>query len=268
VIRNLLANAFKFTERGLVTFSVAPVCCGWSRAHPALDRASRVVAFTVKDTGIGIPAEQREAIFEAFHQADGNTSRKFGGTGLGLSISRGIANLLGGEIQLQSEVGKGSAFTLYLPADEAAGPGEAAAGDMGREPAREEGPVFFMEEQEGVSRTRQPLTREAVAAVLNRIQTLTHRYPRRLLLVEDDRAEVLALKELLEGPGVETVVARDGREALEAIRSRPFDCMVLDLNLPDMTGLELLKRLRADGAAQAPQAFPVIVHTARELTRR
>jgi len=268
VIRNLLANAFKFTERGLVTFTVAPVCCGWSRAHPALDRASRVVAFTVKDTGIGIPAHQREVIFEAFHQADGNTSRKFGGTGLGLSISRGIANLLGGEIQLQSEVGKGSAFTLYLPADEAVGPDEAAAGDLVREPAREEGPVFFMEEQEGASRTRQPLTRAEVGAILDRIQTLTHRYPRRLLLVEDDRAEVLALKELLEGPGVETVVARNGREALEAIRSRSFDCMVLDLNLPDMTGLELLERLRADDAAQAPQVFPVIVHTARELTRR
>jgi len=102
ILKNLLANAFKFTKQGGVNLRIAPDAAGW-------------VSFSVTDTGIGIPADKQQVIFEAFQQADGTTSRHYGGTGLGLSISRELTRLLGGEIRVASEPGKGSSFTLYLP---------------------------------------------------------------------------------------------------------------------------------------------------------
>ncbi len=115
IIKNLLSNAFKFTQAGRVSLSVAPAIAGWSPECDELNQAERVIAYTVTDTGIGISTDKQHIIFEAFQQADGSTSRKYGGTGLGLAISRELSKLLGGEIRLTSAPGMGSAFTLYLP---------------------------------------------------------------------------------------------------------------------------------------------------------
>ncbi|HEU4553468.1 MAG TPA: HAMP domain-containing protein [Chitinophaga sp.] len=115
ILKNLLSNAFKFTEKGEVRLRIYEAERNWKTANSSLDNADRVVAFEIKDTGIGISKDKQNIIFEAFQQAEGSTSRKYGGTGLGLSISRGLADLLGGSIELESEAGRGSSFTLFLP---------------------------------------------------------------------------------------------------------------------------------------------------------
>jgi HAMP domain-containing protein/signal transduction histidine kinase/CheY-like chemotaxis protein len=117
ILKNLLSNAFKFTEKGGVTLRIFPANKNWKQYNPSLDNANGVVAFEIRDSGIGISKDKQNIIFEAFQQAEGSTSRKYGGTGLGLSISRGLADLLGGSIELDSEPGSGSVFTLYLPID-------------------------------------------------------------------------------------------------------------------------------------------------------
>ncbi|HKF97958.1 MAG TPA: response regulator, partial [Steroidobacteraceae bacterium] len=374
VLKNLLSNAFKFTERGGVRLHVGIATGGWSSDHPTLSQAPSVVEFSVSDTGIGIPPEKQRIIFEAFQQADAGTARKYGGTGLGLAISRELAHLLGGEIRLSSIAGSGSTFTLYLPLSymgpaysrgaAAASPAVAAPHAATFQPAvlpvvrveeipddrddlqpddatllvveddphyarilldlaRARGfkvvlartgtdalalvrkhlptavsldvflpdmlgwtvlnqlkrnaetrhiPVQILtiedERQYGLERgafsfITKSVTTEGLEEALERLKSFTANHVRRLLVVEDDPAEQLSVRELLGHTDVEIVAAGTGAEALAVMREGSFDCVVLDLRLPDMSGFELLAQVQADDDLRRT---PIVVFTGRELS--
>jgi CheY-like chemotaxis protein/signal transduction histidine kinase/HAMP domain-containing protein len=378
VLKNLLSNAFKFTEAGGVRLNVALVKGGWTPEHPILGHTEKVVAFEVSDSGIGIAPEKQKIIFEAFQQADAGTSRKFGGTGLGLAISRELSTLLGGEIQLRSAAGVGSTFTLYLPVkymgpaaeyreappatsssspqrlalvpaspilrvadatpetipDDRAElqPGDAClliveddphyarvlvdlardrgfkvlvasrgndALDLAREfrpsaisldvflpdmlgwtvlshlkqdPSLRHIPVQIVtldeNRQTGLSRgafsfITKPATTERLEEAFTRIKEYATPRKRRLLVVEDDDAEQLGISELLGNDDIDIVPARTGQEALTILAEHAIDCMVLDLRLPDISGFEVLDRIRDDDTLRD---LPIVVFTGKELT--
>ena len=395
VLKNLLGNAFKFTEKGGVTLHAERVSGGWTPGHETLDRASSVIAFAVSDTGIGIADEKQKIIFEAFQQADASTTRKFGGTGLGLSISRELARLLGGEIRVASQEGVGSTFTLYLPqsyvmparrADERQpevvesepSPQPSTASRALRETpgegpqAREvvEEPIVVIEEQipddrdkikhgdrvvmiveddlnfarillemardkgfRGIVATRgetaiaaarrykpdaitldialpdmegwtvldrlkhdkltrhipvhiisadeesgrglklgafaqiqKPVTKDALDEAFAKIRGFVERPHKSLLVIEDNETQRQAVAELIGGEGdVEITTAASGEEALRILRDRHFDCMVLDLGLPDMNGFEFINRMKNDLHIDD---IPIVVYTGRELSKR
>jgi HAMP domain-containing protein/CheY-like chemotaxis protein len=375
VLKNLLSNAFKFTEQGGVRLSVSIADDGWSKDHPVLSGAGNVIAFEVSDTGIGIPFEKQRIIFEAFQQADAGTSRKYGGTGLGLAISRELASLLGGEIQLRSTPGKGSSFTLYLP-QTYVGPSASTAPFVGHvggmssvlplqiavasrveqvveqieddrndlqtgdstlliveddphyarillDLARDKGfkvliamkgaealalareyrptavsldvflpdmlgwtvlnhlkqdpttrhiPVQMLtlddDWHHGMSRgafafVTKPTTTEGLDQALTRIKDYASPRRKRLLVVEDNPAEQLSIRELLGYHDIDIETVDSGAEALDAVETEPYDCLVLDLRLPDMSGFDVLERLR-----DTPELsdLPVVVFTGKELS--
>jgi CheY-like chemotaxis protein/signal transduction histidine kinase len=369
VLKNLLSNAFKFTEHGGVRLVVDVATQGWTPDHPVLVQAPTVVAFAVSDTGIGIPPEKQRIIFEAFQQADAGTARKFGGTGLGLAISRELAHLLGGEIRLHSVPGSGSTFTLYMPVTYAENPAARAlplqaerhagyrpsvAAAPVAEPlpddrddlepddfvlliveddphyasvlldlARERGfkglvanrgvealalarkylptaisldiflpdmlgwsvlsqlkrdratrhiPVQIVtveeERQHGLERgafayLNKPLTTDGLKEALDRIKTFAVPRVRRLLVIEDDPAEQMSIAELIGNSDVEIETAGTGAEALSALRARPFDCVVLDLRLPDVSGFDLLASVQDEPTLRD---VPIVVFTGKELS--
>ncbi|MGV3721547.1 MAG: response regulator, partial [Actinomycetota bacterium] len=405
VLRNLLSNAFKFTEEGRVVLRMDAVKEGWSRDHSTLNNASTVVAFSVVDTGIGIPAHRQRMVFEAFQQGDGTTSRKYGGTGLGLSISREIAGLLGGEIRVISTPGEGSIFTLYLPqsapnpnrgvgraglpsAWPASSTGDAPAEGMmsllcgmtaapaapaapadlalrttvldpelshasdvaddrsDLEPddqvlliveddptfarilldmARENGfkgvitatgdsvlalvrryrphaitldirlpdmdgwavmdrlkhdpdtrhiPVHIISateervrglKQGAIAFLHKPVSREALGGALTGIKEFIDRKIRSLLVVEDDDVQRSSICALIGNGDVETVAVGAGAEALDCLRERQFDCMVIDLGLPDMPGLQLIETVRNELGLTD---LPIVIYTGKQLTRK
>ncbi|HEY3706832.1 MAG TPA: HAMP domain-containing protein [Terracidiphilus sp.] len=376
VLKNLLSNAFKFTEQGSVKLKISPVTGGWSQDHPLLSGAGSVIAFEVSDTGIGIPPEKQRIIFEAFQQADAGTSRKYGGTGLGLAISRELASLLGGEIQLKSTPGAGSTFTLYLPQTYVgpAAPAIIKAQERPGLPVQQQVPVFLtnvaavetearieddrhnIEEGEAVlliveddphyarvlcdlsrdkgfkvlcamtgaealslarefsptaisldvflpdmlgwtilnhlkqdARTRhipvqmltldedrhhglsrgafsfvtKPTSTEELDSALTRIWDYSQPRRKRLLVVEDNPAEQLSIRELLGHKDIDIDVADTGQSALDRLASGNYDCAVLDLRLPDMTGFEVLEKMRDSAGLKD---LPVVVFTGRDLT--
>jgi HAMP domain-containing protein/CheY-like chemotaxis protein/signal transduction histidine kinase len=375
VLKNLLSNAFKFTESGQVALEMKPVTSGWSSQNWHLSNADRVIAFEVKDSGIGIPSDKHKIIFEAFQQADGTTSRKYGGTGLGLSISREIATLLGGEITLSSRVGEGSTFTLYLPAvfnaelpahhlrEDSNGSRHTKTKlsntddlltrrayiaddrdalqsqdkvaliieddlnfakillDMAREhgfkaivapdgetglamcrklnvsaitldmrlpgldgwqvldrlkhdPATRHIPVHIISAMDdstkgvelgAINHTNKPATRETLGEIFSKLRRFIDRRVKRLLIIEDDETQRKSMEDLLAGHDISSKSVESGQEALEAIKEEEFDCIVLDLGLADISGFELIEKIKAE---KNGEELPIIVYTGKDLSKK
>jgi HAMP domain-containing protein/CheY-like chemotaxis protein len=368
ILKNLLSNAFKFTASGSVAMCVRLVTSGWNTDHPVLGSSGSAIAFIVTDTGIGIAPEKQKLIFEAFQQADAGTSRKYGGTGLGLAISRELANLLGGEIRLQSKPGSGSTFTLYLPIAytgpthvlPAAAPTNASSAVPvlavakieeavldDREDIHEDDTVLLVVEDDahyarvllGIARSRgfkvlvanrgqqalalareyvpaaitldvflpdmlgwtvlnnlkldvrtrhipvqmlsveeerqhglshgafsylvKPATTGEIENAFDRLRSYVESHTKRLLVIEDNSAECASIVELLGHADIEITAVGTGKDALEALRAQRYDCCVVDLRLPDMTGFELLDILRNEPELQG---IPVVVFTGKELS--
>ncbi|HOG15903.1 MAG TPA: PAS domain S-box protein [Syntrophales bacterium] len=368
ILRNLLSNALKFTEEGGVTVDFGRPGPGVDLSRSGLDpRTSLAVA--IRDTGIGIQKDKQELIFEAFQQAEKGTARKYGGTGLGLSISRELAHLLGGEIHLESEAGKGSVFTLYIPEemrqvpqkektdslrmprettpkttripalqqipddrdrldredrtiliveDDAAFAGlladqchergfkclVTATGEEGLALARSHHPsgvildlrlpgmdgwavlaalkespetrhipVHIMSvEEETIQAFRKgaigflskPVEKEGLDEAFRKIEATFSKGIKDLLVVEDDDTLRGTIVKLVGNGDVQTTEAATGEETIRCLRSKRFDCMILDIGLPDMTGFELIEALKGMGDVAVP---PIVVYTGRELTR-
>ncbi|HTF15563.1 MAG TPA: response regulator, partial [Burkholderiales bacterium] len=254
ILKNLLSNAFKFTEKGDVTLRISPVKTGWSAGHPQLDAAEKVVAFVVTDTGIGIPENKKKVIFEAFQQVDGTTSRKYGGTGLGLSISRELTRLLGGEIRVESTPGKGSAFTLYLPLTHDPVEGEARTEAKIEAKTEARTPKAVPEEPKlGPAYAKRSSVSPALKAraVPPEPQVSDDRESiqpgdRVVLIVEDDAKFAATLLDVARESGFKGVVALDGSTALVLVKQLAPDALTLDLNLPDMDGWAVLDLLKHD----------------------
>ncbi len=229
VLKNLLSNAFKFTEQGGVRLSVSASLGGWSAEHPVLNQSPTVVAFEVSDTGIGIPLEKQKIIFEAFQQADASTSRKYGGTGLGLAICRELANLLGGEIHLRSSPGAGSAFTLYLPIKYAG-----ASNPVRMLPGGDQ--VF-------PSIALQAVPDRPVEQIPDdRLEIEPG--DAILLIVEDDPHYARVMVDLARDKGFKVLVAMRGADALDLARQYQPSAVSLDVFLPDMLGWTVLSQLK------------------------
>jgi HAMP domain-containing protein/CheY-like chemotaxis protein/signal transduction histidine kinase len=232
VLKNLLSNAFKFTQEGGVKLRAGLAVEGWSNDHPILNHAPAVIAYEVSDTGIGIPAEKQRIIFEAFQQADASTSRKYGGTGLGLAISRELSNLLGGEIHLRSTPGSGSVFTLYLPVNYA-GPANAAISKFDHAEYMPE-LVALHESESGEADSDKVVDDRHSLKVGDSI----------LLVVEDDRHYARVLRDLGRDAGFNVLVAHRGAEALELAKQYQPTAISLDVFLPDMLGWNVLSQLK------------------------
>ena len=233
ILKNLIANAIKFTDEGQVRLEIR-MASQRRFASRALDNAERVIAFAVRDSGIGIPREKQRLIFEAFQQADGTTSRKYGGTGLGLSISREIARLLGGEIRVESEEGKGSTFTLLLP-------------------LRYE-PVSSPDTPESeIQRHTQPdraVTSPELPAVeyddnpLGDDRDSVEPGDKVVLIVENDTGFASILRDLARDKDFRVLIALDGETGLRMAHEYRPDAITLDLDLPGIDGWAVLDRLK------------------------
>jgi signal transduction histidine kinase/CheY-like chemotaxis protein/HAMP domain-containing protein len=238
ILRNLLVNAFKFTERGGVHVRIGLAERGWSAETESLVTAPAVVAFSVRDTGIGIDALQQRRIFEAFAQADGTTARLYGGTGLGLSISRELVGLLGGEISVLSTPGQGSTFTVYVPGGRAAATPVGAADMTSRRPVLEAWGSLETGDEDlifaGIPPDAPPhdLDDHWMEGI-------------KVLLVDDDFRNIFALTALLERGHAEVIAAESGADALAALeRVTDIDLVLMDIMMPGMDGYETIRAIR------------------------
>lgn len=220
IIQNLISNAIKFTEQGKVEVSLK------------LMDSNAVVE--VSDTGIGIPSDQLEAIFDEFKQADSSTSRRFGGSGLGLAIARKYAEMLGGSILVKSEPGKGSVFILSLPINQ-----------------------FKVQEVENQ-------TAKYKASLLQATSSAQKKSVYTILLVEDSEPAIVQMKDILEDCGYNLLIARNGYEAIEILRTHLPDAIILDLMMPDIDGFSVLKTIRD---VEETSRIPVLILTARHISK-
>jgi CheY-like chemotaxis protein/CHASE3 domain sensor protein len=259
ILKNLLSNAFKFTERGGVSLRVSSAPDGF-------------VAFAVQDSGIGIPPEQQEVIFEAFRQADGSTHRKYGGTGLGLSISRDLARLLGGDVTVQSEPGKGSIFTLRMPL-RYSGPVvvERVAG-TGPHPAPQ-----VLPPEPPATGVIPPLPTVNFSSAPSAAGSAAPRPPeveddrahltadtRNILIVEDDTRFAAILRDLARELGFACIATHTAADALVATQRYKVHAIILDMNLPDRPGLEVLNQLKRNPGTRH---IPVHVVSVADFTQ-
>ncbi|HEX5595763.1 MAG TPA: HAMP domain-containing protein [Micromonosporaceae bacterium] len=250
ILRNLLSNAIKFTDEGSVTLRIAPAPSDTFFDTPALATARQVVAFTVIDTGIGIPDDKLSLIFEAFQQADGTTSRRYGGTGLGLSISRDLARLIGGTITVSSRPGKGSAFTLFLPdvlMPEAVVTPPPAPAPAAVPPLRGElSPLLLPAEAErGIS----PASRQLDGTTV--------------LIIDDDVRNVFALTSALELHGMTVLYADNGADGIRVLAEHPeVDIVLMDAMMPDQDGYETTRMIRRNHRLAN---LPVVFLTAKAM---
>ena len=375
ILKNLISNAIKFTRAGKVTIETGLPSTSVNLTRSGLNSADSIF-ISVTDTGIGIPQEKLKLIFQAFQQADGSTAREFGGTGLGLSISKELAHLLGGEIQVQSNPGSGSTFTLFLPViwhpDHGKTPSLetldhipenslnkstlippeietrpqpanddrnsikpedrsiliieddpvfakllfneckernfkgliAHSGGDGLQLARKYAPTAILldlglPDMNGMevldflktdSNTRhipvhivsaestsidayrhgaigfltKPAEREEIEEALTRLEDFSTDKIKDLLIIEDDKNLRMSISKLIDGPDVKIKTVATGGEALIAVKETSFDCIILDIGLPDMSGFQLLKSISEIGS----NIPPVIVYTGRELSKQ
>jgi HAMP domain-containing protein/signal transduction histidine kinase/DNA-binding response OmpR family regulator len=268
VLKNLLSNALKFTEHGLVRLNIDKATGGWSSSNMILSRAKAVIAFSVSDTGIGIPSDKQRIIFEAFQQADGTTSRKYGGTGLGLSISRELARLLGGEIRLQSAPGVGSTFTLYLPQT------YVTPAQFPKSEALRSTPMHLEEAAaqpsagtvDMILAPSQLATEEMVEdLVIDDDRNIIQPGDSVLLVVEDDITFARILIDMAHERGLKALVALRGSSAMTLAREFKPGAVTLDIHLPDMAGWTILDRLKHDPATRH---IPVHIISGDEDRRR
>jgi PAS domain S-box-containing protein len=236
VLRNLVSNAIKFTEHGGVTLTL--------RAPRENEPSGMAVALSVKDTGIGISPEQCDLVFQLFQQADGSTNRRYGGVGLGLSISQGLARCLGGHIRLESSVGTGSTFTLFLPPDIRDVPAFQEI-NSARLAIPSEEPRPDPQDKSEKEFDDSPFT------------------GKRVLLVDDDIRNVYSLTHVLEGFGMQVVPAVNGQDALEKLETEPsFDMVLMDIMMPVMDGFEAIPKIRSQPRFQD---VPILALTAKAM---
>ncbi len=268
VMKNLLSNAFKFTDKGRVSVRIAAVEAGFSVAHAGLNRAQTVIRFHVTDTGIGLAADKQKIIFEAFQQADTGTARKYGGTGLGLSISRELAWLLGGELRLvESEPGKGSTFALYLPL-RAPEPAAKAApqGSMLQETIPQEtnsGPTTDADDRAAIKPgERTLLIIEDDARFADSLSAVSLA-GKKVLVVDDDVRNIFALTALLESHKMAVLSAESGRAAIDALGQNPdVNIVLMDVMMPEMDGFEAMRQIRL---MKQFESLPMIALTGKAM---
>ncbi|WP_166242020.1 response regulator [Paenibacillus turpanensis] len=256
IIKNLLSNAVKFTEKGNVKLSARKAEPSEIEGHPVLTILDDVLAISVTDTGIGIPKEKFDIIFEAFQQADGTTSRKFGGTGLGLSISKEFAALLGGFIRVESQVDVGSTFTLYIPMDSREwmvrlAEAEAAAASAAEKAERLE---FEDNGSSEIETQSSPKVDQEQFDLLN---------GKKVLLVDDDMRNIYALTTFLETYGIQVHFAENGEEGIELLLEQPdTDLVLMDIMMPRMDGYEAIGKIRS---MPEFEKLPIIALTAKAM---